>query len=318
MFRCKVACISSVVLFFTILLLAEFVAAQVKLPVESPRASVMYMIGITRVTINYGRPAVKGRKVWGDPVDTGRGEKTADAPAARLPGMGMVISGRVWRTGANEATQFAVTDDVLINGHPLAAGRYSLHTIPGKDEWIVIFNKTADQWGSFSYDAKEDALRVKTKPEWLTDNSEWLTFAIDPVTENSAAVTLRWEKARVRFTVSIKDLVATTLANARKTIAEAEENDWLTPYQAATYAKANKVNAEAVKWFELSLKAANEQIKDWENFKNLSNKANSLFELGRIQEGLATAAKAIEKGKAEKANTAAFEKRVADIKAGKN
>src|SRR5436853_12033 len=83
-----------------------------------------------------------------------------------------------------EATKFTVTDDVLINGQKLPAGSYSLHAIPGKDEWTLIFNKKADQWGSYNYDAKEDALRVKVKPAWRADSQEVLTYEIPQVTGN--------------------------------------------------------------------------------------------------------------------------------------
>src|ERR1043166_2797841 len=75
--------------------------------------------------------------------------------------------------GANEATMFQVTDDVLINGQPLKAGTYSMHAKPGKDEWTIIFNSDAGQWGSFTYDAAKDVLRVKTKPQSASDNQEW-------------------------------------------------------------------------------------------------------------------------------------------------
>ena len=128
------------------------VAAQLRTPRESQKASLMQTIGVTDVTIVYSRPATKGRKIWGDPPPTAEGTKTLDNANTRPKDMPIVPYGHVWRTGANEATTFAVTDDVLINGQKLAAGAYSLHTIPGKDEWTIIFNSDAGQWGSFTYD----------------------------------------------------------------------------------------------------------------------------------------------------------------------
>ena len=90
-----------------------------------------------------------------------RGQSAASASADGAAGSGkdfpLAPYGHVWRAGANEATKFTVADDVLVNGQPLKAGSYSLHMIPGKDEWTVIFNRKADQWGSYGYDAKEDA-----------------------------------------------------------------------------------------------------------------------------------------------------------------
>ena len=144
---------------------ASITSAQLRLPRPSPKATVMQTIGVTDVTIVYSRPAVKGRKIWGDWPAEVAGEATLDNQNTRPPGAPIVPYGHVWRTGANEATQFTVTDDVLINGQPLPAGSYSLHSIPGKDEWTIIFNTVAQQGGSFEYDAKKDALRVKTKPE---------------------------------------------------------------------------------------------------------------------------------------------------------
>src|SRR5438128_10410362 len=126
-------------------------APAVKVPRPSQKASVMQTIGVTDVTIVYSRPGVKGRKIWGDalPVQTAQGEATLDNQNIRPKDAVIVPWGHVWRTGANEATQFIVTDDVLINGQPLKAGSYSLHTIPTPEEWTIIFNKDDGQWGSF-------------------------------------------------------------------------------------------------------------------------------------------------------------------------
>ena len=105
-------------------------AQELNLPRISQKAAVMQTIGLTDVTITYSRPGVKGRVIWGE----------------------LVPYDKVWRTGANKATTISLSDDVTINGQSIAAGTYSLHTIPGKDQWTVIFNKVANQWGSYSYD----------------------------------------------------------------------------------------------------------------------------------------------------------------------
>jgi hypothetical protein len=144
---------------FSLLLLAlcgvQSASAQgptVRLPRASQKATVMQTIGVTDVAVTYSRPAVKGRKIWGDPpaAAPANGSATLDDASSRAKDAPIVPFGHVWRTGANEATTFAVTDDVLINGQKLPAGAYSLHTIPGQDEWTVIFNSVADQWGSFN------------------------------------------------------------------------------------------------------------------------------------------------------------------------
>ncbi|MGH7782923.1 MAG: DUF2911 domain-containing protein, partial [Candidatus Binatia bacterium] len=155
----------------TVLFMAQLASAQLRLPRPSQGASVMQTIGVTDVTINYSRPPVKGRTIFADAPSSmaarAKGEATLDDQNKRLKGEPIVPYGHVWRTGANEATQFIITDDVTINGQKLAAGSYSLHTIPGKDEWTIVFNGTANQWGSFSYDEKKDTLRIKAKPQWV-------------------------------------------------------------------------------------------------------------------------------------------------------
>jgi hypothetical protein len=163
------------------------------------------------------RACIRG---WRDGVY--QGEATLDNQNVRPKDAVIVPYGHVWRAGANEATMFVVTDDVLINGQKLAAGSYSLHTVPAKDEWTIIFNGTANQWGSFTYDAAKDTLRVKAKPEWVADNQEWLAYSFDPVTDNSAQVNIRWEKIRIPFTISIADVNATTLAHLRTQVGAAK------------------------------------------------------------------------------------------------
>lgn len=294
-----------------------FGQARPPIPRASQKASVMQTIGTTDVTITYSRPAIKGRTVWGDPPADKPGEGTLDDGRARPAGSALVPFGHVWRTGANEATLFTVTDDVLVNGQPLAAGKYSLHTIPGKEEWTIIFNKDDGQWGSFAYDAKKDALRVKAKAQWLPESKEFLYFRFDTVSDNSTSAYLRWEKVKVPFTIEVKDVVGSTMAKLQAYVAGAKSDDPGPALNAANYAKANKQNEAATKWFDMALKASDEQIKAKANFANLGRRANILVAAGRMQEALAAAEKALEAGKAEKADTAALEKRIADMKAGK-
>ncbi len=296
---------------------AQFAAAQLKLPRASQKASVTQTIGVTDLTVIYSRPGIKGRKIWGDAPDEAKGEKTLDDAKTREKDAPLVLYGHIWRTGADDATQFVVTDDVLVNGQPLPAGTYSLHTIPGKDEWTVVFNGVANQWGSFSYDATKDTLRVKAKPLAVPESQEWLGFTIDPSADNAAIVNIRWEKLRVPFTVEVKDVAATTIARAQTVVSAVKSDDWATPFNAGNYAKQNKATAQSTKWFEQSLKAIDEQIKVKETFQNLSRKSSSLLALGRMPEAIAVAEKAVTAGKAEKADTSALEKRIADMKAGK-
>lgn len=148
----------------------------------SPKAEVMQVVGFTEVRIIYSRPGVKGREIWG----------------------GLVPYNQVWRAGANEATKFIFSTDVLIEGKPLKAGSYSFFAIPGKNEWTLIFNKVADQWGAFEYNETQDALRIKVKPEKSSVFQEWLTYTITRTSDYSAVIRLEWEKLKVPFKIEVK------------------------------------------------------------------------------------------------------------------
>jgi len=126
------------------------------------------------ITLEFGRPGVKDRKIWG----------------------GLVPFDRIWRTGADEATTMALSADARVAGQPLAAGLYSLYTIPGETEWTVVFNTVAEQWGAFSYDETKDALRVSATPR-PAEFVESLDFEID-----GSAVVLRWGELAVPIEIS--------------------------------------------------------------------------------------------------------------------
>jgi hypothetical protein len=300
---------------------AVSVDAQLRLPRPSQKASVMQTIGTTDITITYHRPGVKGRTIFADApksmVDRAKGQMTLDNSFERLPGEPIVPYGYMWRAGANEATQFVVTDDVMINGQKLAAGSYSLHAIPGKSEWTIVFNGNANQWGSFNYDPAKDTLRVKAVPEKTKDVQEWLMYSIDPVTDNSATVNIRWERVRVPFTVTV-DVVNTSLAKARAAVAAAPADNWQIPLNAGTYAMQNNSKEEGAVWLEMALPRLDAAIAKGETWGNLAARANLLLTLGRKEEGLAAADKAIARGKADKANTTVLENRVKEIRAAKH
>ncbi|HRK73381.1 MAG TPA: DUF2911 domain-containing protein [Rhodothermales bacterium] len=144
----------------------------------SPNAMIAQNVGKTVITISYGRPGVKGRKIFG----------------------GLEAYGEVWRTGANESTVFSTPDDVLVNGQLLKKGIYALFVIPTETEWILIFNRKSDQWGAFNYNKNDDALRLNIRPEQIP-SVEWMTFSFDQLTENSAVAALSWETMRLPFRI---------------------------------------------------------------------------------------------------------------------
>ena len=272
------------ILLASLVLMAAPAMAQLDLPRPSPKATVAQTVGVTDITIAYCRPSVRGRVIWG----------------------GLVPYDQVWRTGANEATTITFGDEVAIEGHELPAGTYGLFTIPGKDEWTVIFNKSAKQWGAYKYSQAEDALRIKVKPQPAAF-TEVMTFSFPTVTMDSATVALTWEKLEVPFMVQVAT-VPKVLAAARKAVAEAKPDDFATPATAARFCVDNNVNLDEAKgWIEKSI-----AIK--QTMANLTTKARLLALQGKKTDAIATAKKAIEVGKAAdpKADTSMVEKLIAD------
>jgi Protein of unknown function (DUF2911) len=250
-----------------ILALGGTVSAQndLNLPDVSQAAEVKQRIALTDITINYHRPLVNGRKIWG----------------------GVVPYGKVWRAGANENTTIEFSDPVSVEGKPLAKGIYGLHMIPNPDSWTVIFSKTNTAWGSYSYKEDEDALRVDVKPRPLAEMKEALEFEFEDLKPDSTAVTLKWEKLGVPFTVSIKD-ADQTLQNIRAQLKGRGQFTWQALDEGAQFCLTRKINLdEALRWADAS-------IQNEERFDNLSTKADILKALNRPDEAKATWNHAVE------------------------
>lgn len=270
-------------------LLVSSASADLTLPRVSQKASIMQTVGLTDVTIMYNRPGVKGRVIWG----------------------GLVPYDKVWRTGANEATTFTFSKPVKINGQALPAGTYSFHTIPGKTSWTVIFNKAAEQWGSYDYDASKDALRIQVTPV-TGAHQEWMSFSFSDVASDKATVELSWEKVRIPLKIEA-DTNNQAMAAIREALA-GEVKDWEVPYSAASYAfNANLDNrAEAMKWIDQSVALK-------ETYWNLRLKASMLDKDGKRKDAIAIAEKAVQLGKQDKdepGEVAKTEKQIAEWKAG--
>ena len=262
-------------------------AADLKLPRPSQKAQVMQTVGLTDVTITYSRPGVKDRVIWG----------------------GLVPFDKVWRTGANEATAITFSTDVKVNGQPLPAGTYSLHTIPTKDMWTVIFNKKVDQWGSYSYSESDDALRVQVKPQ-PHEFTEWMQFSLPDIAVEKATIALDWEKLRVPFEIQLYT-VEFALANARAAMASLAGDDHQTAYRCASFAFQNNVAPdEARQWVDKSI-----SIK--ETWLNLRLKADMMAKDGKTAEAIQFGEKAIAVGGAPADEVAKIEKQVAEWKKAK-
>src|SRR5213082_2915568 len=247
-------------LYIAILGLGGTLAAQndLNLPDVSQAAEVKQQIALTDITIKYHRPLVNGRRIWG----------------------GLVPYGKVWRAGANENATIDFSDAVSVEGKPLAKGTYGLHMIPNQDSWTIIFSKTNTAWGSYRYDQKEDALRVDVKPRPLAENKEALEFDFEDLKPTSAAVTLKWEKVGVPFTVCIND-ADQTLENIRAQLKGRGQFTWQALDEGVQFCLTRKINLdEALGWADAS-------VQNEERFDNLSTKADILKALNRPDEAKA-------------------------------
>jgi len=161
----------------------------------SQKASVMQHVGAdAEIIVNFSRPGVKGRTIWGGVVPYGLAPGNSYSDNKPFP----------WRAGANECTTIEINKNVKVEGQPLPAGKYSIHMIPSEKEWIIIFNKNSALWGSYKYNQEEDALRVTVTPV-AAPFEEWLTFGFDGITENSTTAFLHWEELKVPFKIELAE-----------------------------------------------------------------------------------------------------------------
>ncbi|MVM31072.1 DUF2911 domain-containing protein [Spirosoma sp. HMF4905] len=257
--------------------------AQLRFPADggNKKASVSEDIGITAVTIQYNRPALKGRegKIWGQLVHYGFKDlnfgTSKEAP---------------WRAGANENTTISFSTDVTIEGKPLAAGTYGLMMGVQENDVTVVFSKNASSWGSYFYDPKEDALRVTVKPIKDQPTVERLRYEFMNETDSSAVVALLWEKWVIPFTVKV-NLVQTQLVSLRNEL-RGEKGFRADAYQqAAAYTADHKTDLEeGLRWADYSI---NGQFVGEKTFGTLSTKARILTLMNRSAEADALMKEAI-------------------------
>ena len=239
------------------------------------KAFVGEQIGLTKVMINYDRPGVKGRdgKIWGQLVHVGYTDQgfgnTRTAP---------------WRAGANENTTMEFSTDVKIEGQDLPAGKYGFFIAYDPIECTLIFSKNSSSWGSYYYNEKEDALRVKVKPVALDKPVEWLKYDFLNQTENSATIALSWEKLMIPFKVEA-DYIKAQLASFRNELRTEKGFIWQSWEQAANWCLQRNVNLdEALLWADSAISPGFEGAK---SFRAASTKAQLLDKLGRNNEAMA-------------------------------
>lgn len=288
----------------TIMVLAFFLtgifalqAQQLTTPADggNKKASVSERIGVTDITINYDRPGVKGRegKIWGQLVHTGFADldfgTSHSAP---------------WRAGANECTTIKFSTDVMIEGRPLPAGKYGFFIAYDPNECTLIFSKNNSAWGSYFYNEKDDALRVKVKPVALDKSVEWLSYDFMNEKEFSSTIALSWEKLQIPFKIEV-DYIKTQLDVFRKELQTDIGFDWRPWRQAAKFcADINTNLEEGLQWSEYSVSG---RYIGEKNFQTLSTKAEILSRLNRTAEADATMKEALSVGGINQLNNYALQ-----------
>lgn len=212
-------------------LLTQPTQAQLSLPEPSPPTTIKQKIGFTDLTIDYSRPAAKGRTIFG----------------------GLVPFGKLWRTGASDATILTITDPVMLAGKTLPAGSYSLFTIPGRHEWIIILNKHVGGHGLDGYDEKNDVMRFPVKADSSVRFYESFTIEVQDLVRNQGAIYLNWANTSVHFPlVSNADERITAEIMDRINVKKEDKPGVATPglyYQAALYYfDQDKDTKQALTW----------------------------------------------------------------------
>lgn len=211
-------------------LFAQAPAPKLAFPDASPAATLKQRVGLTDIEINYNRPSMKGRTIYG----------------------GLVPYGEVWRTGANTATKITFSTDVKLNGTAVPAGTYELFTIPGKDEWTVIIHKNMSQWGSYAYDMKNDVARFAAKPAASMMNAvESFSMGFSDLHSDSAMLTLTWEKTRVSVKVEV-DVVGQLVPQIEAAMANPEVAKKIAFPSAMFYYENNLDLKKAAAWMDIA------------------------------------------------------------------
>ncbi len=253
---------------------------------NNQKASVTQYIGPVSVTIDYSSPAVHGPdgkdrrgQIWGKLVpygltDLGFGN---GKPAP-------------WRAGANENTVLAISDPVLVEGQRLPAGRYGLHMIAGPEEWVLVFSKDANAWGSFYYDPAHDALRVTVKPR-KHEYREWLTYEFTSRRRDEAVAELQWEELAVPWTLKAENINDLYISKIKENLTNVQGFGWRGWVAASQFCVAENTHLDqALEWAEI---AVSKQFIGEANYTTLSNKAAVLEKLGRKEEAATTMQTAI-------------------------
>ncbi len=204
---------------------------EIQFPAPSQHATITQRVGLTDVSLDYSRPAMRGREIFG----------------------GLVPYDKVWRTGANQPTKIKFSEAVKIEGHDVPAGEYALYTIPGKEEWTIILSKNTKLWGAYGYKPDADEMRAKVKPSALAEPVQTFTISFDNLEDNGATIILKWDKTRVpvQLTTNAVEKTNAAISDALKDPSSLKPVFY---YQAASfYYDHDKDLEQAAKWIDTAI-----------------------------------------------------------------
>ncbi|HEX8316462.1 MAG TPA: DUF2911 domain-containing protein [Flavisolibacter sp.] len=243
-------------------------AQQLRTPAPSPTQTIKQDFGLSSIELSYSRPGMKGRKVFGD----------------------LVPFGKVWRTGANNATILTFGEDVIIGGTKIPAGKYGLLSIPDKDNWTLIVTKQTDVTSPAAYKQDMDVVRVNVKPVASANTMESFTMQFQNVKASSVDLNIGWDKTTVSLPISA-DIDSKVMAQIKNTV----EKDNRPYFQAAMYYLENDKDLnQALVWFDKALEQ--NQNAFWIHHQ----KANTLAKLGKKEDAKKSASRSMELAKEQK------------------
>lgn len=250
-------------LLLTGLLLSLSLSAQIRTPMPSPTASFEQSLGLTTVSMEYSRPGVKGRDIFGE----------------------LVPYGQIWRTGANAATKITFGDDVMLEGNPVEAGTYALYTMPGKGEWTVMLYNDLTLGGNVAdYDKEQEYLRFTVEPQAMPMMIESMAFLIDDIRDDQATLSLMWAKTMVSMEIKLST-DEQVMASIERVMNGPSANDYFAA--ARYYYETDRDMEQALEWINLTLEST-------ERYWIMTWKARILGKMERYKEATAVSQKAME------------------------
>ncbi len=246
-----------VILFF--LFIIQFGSAQLRHPKVSPAATIEQEVGLSKITISYSRPAVRGREIFGE----------------------LVPYGRIWRVGANESTKVTVDADVVIKDNTLEKGTYALYAFPSKEQWQIIFHKNISHWGDGrkKYNPEEDVFRIQVIPQREAKFHENLSIYFDKLTHDSTNLIIHWANTSVTIPIQVK-----TGKIMEKLIQEKLQNDVTaqTYYEVARYYVEEQIKHQlAIEYLKKAIELAGDTYYFY-RVKSLAEAALGHYELAII------------------------------------